>query len=121
MLNKNNKSMFFILLIPLYLLFFACLIGISMGSVEWLNAILIAFVIIIAAWGLSKENSILTNIIGLLCFIGLGVYLIYPTLARTERIGPWTINIYVGATLVLWGMAAFVYDIIKLISKHKKQ
>lgn len=93
--------MFYIFLTPLYLLLFVCLMGMSMGSVEWLNAAFIAFVIIIAAWGPSKENSIFINIVGLLCFISLGVYFICPALTRTECIGPWTINIYAGATLVL--------------------
>jgi len=113
--------MFFILLTPLYLLIFICLIGMSMGSVEWLSATFIAFVIMVSAWGLSKKNSIFTNMIGLLCFIGLSVYLIYPTLTQTERIGPWTISIYAGATLALMGLIAFAYDIIKLMIMYKKQ
>ena len=55
MLNKNSKSMFFVLLTPLYFLFIMCLIGMSIGSIEWLDSAVIAFVIILAAWGLSRD------------------------------------------------------------------
>ena len=119
MLSKNNKPMFFVLLTPLYLLLLTCLIGMSMGSIEWLDSAFTALVIILAAWGLSRENGIFIHIIGLLLFIGLGVQLIYPTLIQPEHIGPWTINIYVGVALVLWGLIAFVYDIVRLNSKRE--
>jgi hypothetical protein len=121
MLKRNNKSMFFILLAPLYLLLFICLIGMSMGSVEWLYMAFIAIIIILAAWGLSRENSIFINMIGLLFMTGLGTYFIYPTLVRTDRIGPWTISIYVGSALVLWGFIAFIYDIAKLKNDSKQK
>ena len=117
MLNKNNTSMFFILLTPVYLLVFICFIGMSIGSIEWLSSSFIALVSIFAAWGLSRENNIILNIIGLLSFIGLGVSFIYPILNQTERIGPWTINIYAGAALAIFGLVAFIYDVIKICRK----
>lgn len=117
MLNKNNTSMFFILLTPVYLLLFVCLIGMSIGSIEWLSSSFIAIVSIFAAWALSRENHIILNIIGVLSFIGLGGSFIYPILNQTERIGPWTINIYAGVALAFLGLVAFIYDIVKIYKK----
>lgn len=117
MLNKNSTSMFFILLTPVYLLFFICLIGMSIGSIEWLSSSFIALVSIFAAWGLSRENNIILNIVGLLSFIGLGASFIYPILNKTERIGPWTINIYAGVALTIFGLIAFIYDVVKICRK----
>jgi len=91
----------------------------SAGSVEWLNFVFYALLLIIAAWGLSRKNSIMINIIGLLLFTGMGMSLIYPALAGTIHVGPWTINIYIGVILILWGVVAFVYDIVKLKSKRE--
>lgn len=119
MLNKNSKPMFFTLLIPFYFLLFVCFIGMSIGSIEWLDFTIYALLMIIAAWGLSRKNSILINIIGLLVFEGMGISLIYSTLTRTVRTGHWTLNIYIGVALILWGLAAFVCDIVKLKAKRE--
>ena len=111
--------MFYILLIPFYLLILFCFIGMSAGSVEWLNFAFYALLMIIAAWGLSRKNSIPFNIIGLLLFVGMGASLIYPALTRTVRVGPWTINIYIGIMLIFLGFVAFVYDIVKPKTKRE--
>lgn len=111
--------MFFILLIPFYLLILISFIGISAGSVEWLTFVFYALLMIMAAWGLSRKNRIVINIIGLLLFTGMGMSLIYPALTQTVRVGPWTINIYIGVLLILWGLVAFIYDIVK--SKAKRE
>jgi hypothetical protein len=119
MIHKINKPMFFILLIPFYLLILISFIGISAGSVEWLTFVFYALLMIMAAWGLRRKNSIVINIIGLLLFTGMGMSLIYPALTQTVRVGPWTINIYIGVLLILWGLVAFIYDIVK--SKAKRE
>jgi NADH:ubiquinone oxidoreductase subunit 6 (subunit J) len=59
------------------------------------------------------------NIIGLLLFTGMGISLIYPALTQTERVGPWTINVYLGVILILWGFVAFVFDIVKPKTKQE--
>lgn len=109
----------YMLLIPLYLLILICFIGMRVGSIEWLQFAFYALLMIIAAWGLSRKNSIMINMIGLLLFIGMGMALIFPALVRTVRVGPWTINIYIGVILILWGIVPFVYDIVKLKPKRK--
>lgn len=93
----------------------------SAGSIDWIYFTYIAIVILLAAWGLSREKSIIVNITGLLLLLGLGTSIIYPTLNRTERIGPWTINLYVGATLMLWGLIAFIYDVTKFVLKRDNE
>ena len=117
MLKKNNKPMFFLLLIPFYLLLLVLLIGLTMGSIEWLRFFGLSVLILSAAWSLSRKGSLWINALGLLIFAALGGALICTTLAQPERMGPWTINVYFGALLILLGLVAFAYDLIK----HKKQ
>lgn len=119
MLEKNSKPVFYTLLIPLYFLVFVCLIGMSIGSIEWLDASVSAVSIIIAAWCLSRYNSLIINAIGLTIFAAMGGNLIYSTLNRTFRTGPWTFNIYIGIILILIGLITFIYDVIKLVGKRK--
>lgn len=114
MLKKHSKPMFFILLIPFYFLILSCLFGMSIGSIEWIMALEDALVLIVAAWGLSRYNSLVINIIGLIFFVIPGANLIYSSLTKTTRIGPWTLSIYLGVILILFGLIAFIYDIIKL-------
>ncbi len=113
MLVKNNKPMFFLLLLPFYLLVLVLLIGLSIGSIEWLRFFGPSFLIIAAAWGLSRRDCLWFNAAGLIIFAALGGALIYTTLAQTERMGPWKIDIYFGVLLILLGIGAFVYDLIK--------
>ncbi len=117
MLEKNSKPMFYTLLIPFYFLVLVCLVGMSIGSIEWLYALASAISIIIAAWGLSRYNSLVINTIGLTIFAAMGGNLIYTTLNRTFRTGPWKFNIYIGIILILIGLIAFIYDIVKLKGK----
>ncbi len=113
MLAKNNKPMFFLLLIPFYLLLLVLLIGLTMGSIEWLRFFGLSVLILSAAWSLSRKGGLWINALGLLIFAVLGGALIYTTLEQPERLGPWTINVYFGALLILLGLVAFVYDVIK--------
>ncbi len=112
-LVKNNKPMFFLLLLPFYLLVLVLLIGLSIGSIEWLRFFGLSFLIIAAAWGLSRKGCLWFNAAGLIIFAALGGTLIYTTLAQPMRMGPWKINIYFGALLILMGVCAFAYDLIE--------
>lgn len=119
MLEKNSKPMFYTLLIPFYFFILVCLIGMSIGSIEWAYASVYAISLIIAAWGLSRYNSLIINTMGLTIFAAMGGNLIYSTLNRTFRTGPWKFNIYIGIILILIGLIVFIYDIIKLMRKEK--
>lgn len=117
MLNKINKPMFFYLLIPFYFIILTCLIGMSMGSIEWKYVLINSSFIIMAAWTLSKNNSLLINMIGLTIFVTMGILLIYSTLTATTqsfRTISWRLNIFCGIELVLIGLVAITYDIVRL-------
>lgn len=63
MLKKNSKPMFYILLTPFYILIQICLIGMSAGSIEWVYVLVYSLSMIIAAWCLSRHNSLIINMI----------------------------------------------------------
>jgi hypothetical protein len=95
------------------------LIGISVGNIEWLYAIEYALSMIIAAWGLSRYNSLIINTIGLIFFVSIGVHSVYSPYTKTIRTGPWKLSVYFGIALILIGLFAYTYDIIKLKGKQK--
>ncbi len=113
MLKKNSKPMFFILLIPFYFLILICVFGMSVGGIDWLSALLSAMSMILAAWGLSRLNNLVINTIGLMFYAIMGGNVIYSTLTRTTRMGLWSIEVYTGIVLILFGLVPFVYNIIK--------
>lgn len=119
MLEKNSKPMFFTLLIPFYCLILFCLIGMNIGKVDWFSATVSALSMIIAAWGMSRYNSIILNIVGLILFIAIGASVIYSPFRQTIRYGPWKSCIYIGAAIILLGLIAFIFDIIYIKNKRR--
>ncbi len=119
MLKKNSKTMFFTLLIPLFFLIMICIFGMSVGGVEWIPALEFAILVFLAAWSLSRNNSLIINLAGLMIYVLSGGYLIYFTLTRATRIGPWTFNIYTGIALIVFGVLAFAYARLRFVIKGK--
>lgn len=114
MLKKNNKPLFFTLLIPFYFIILACLIGMQAGHIDWIYFSVYAISMVIAAWGLSRHNSLITNTIGLMFFVIIGAHSIYSPFTQNVHYGPWMWSIYSGIALILFGLSAFVYAFIKL-------
>ena len=119
MLKKNSKAMFFTLLIPLYFLFMICIFGMNAGGIEWIPALEFAILVILAAWSLSRNNSLIINLAGFMIYALTGGYLIYSTLTRATRIGPWIFNIYIGIALIVFGVLAFAYAILRVVIKGR--
>lgn len=119
MLKKNSRTMFFIFLMPLYFLIMICIFGMSVGGVEWIPALKFAVLIFLAAWSLSRNNSLIFNLAGLMTYVLIGGYSVYSTLTRATRIGPWTFNIYIGIALIVFGVLAFAYARFRTFIKGK--
>ncbi len=119
MLKKNSKTMFFTLLIPLYFLIVICIFGISAGGIEWIPALEFSLLVLLAAWSLSRDNSLILNLAGFMIYALMGGYCIYSTLTKATRIGPWTFNIYLGIALILFGLCTFACAIVRFIRKRK--
>ncbi|EPR10078.1 hypothetical protein [Ruminiclostridium papyrosolvens] len=115
MLKRNNKTMFFILLIPVYFVILLCFFGISVGGVEWILALECSILFFWAAWSLSRNNNLIINLTGFMIYAIMGGKLIYSTLTNTDYIGPWTLNIYVGAALLLFGLLAFAFATVRFV------
>ena len=115
MLKKNNRTMFFTLLIPLYFVILICLFGISVGGVEWILALECSLLLFLAAWSLSRNNNLIINLAGFIIYAIMGGNLIYSTLTNTNHIGPRTLNIYIGAALILFGLLAFAYATARFV------
>ncbi len=120
MLKKNSKTIFYILLIPLYFLGIICIFGLSAGGIRWLPALEFALLVLLAAWCLSRNNSLAINIAGLMIYAINGGYIIYSTLTKKPRIGPWIFDIYSGIALILFGLCSFAYAIVRIIRKHNR-
>ena len=120
MLKNNSKTMFYIMLIPLYFLVITCVFGICAGGIMWLPALEFALLVLLAAWCLSRNNSLAINTAGFMIYAINGGYIIYSTLTRKPRIGPWTFDIYLGIALILFGLCSFAYAIVRVIRKHKR-
>ncbi|ACL74791.1 hypothetical protein [Ruminiclostridium cellulolyticum] len=118
MLNKNNKKMFLIMLIPLYLLISISIFGMSIGGINWISALEYSLLFILAAWSLSRNDSLIINLAGFLIYAIIGGNSIYSTLTRTTRIGPWTFSIYTGVALILFGLLAFSYNTVRVVRKR---
>jgi len=120
MLKNNSKTMFFVLLIPLYFLALLCILGSSVGEIMWLPVLELALLVLLAAWCLSRTNSLAINTAGFLIYAIKGGYIIYSKLTKKPRIGPWVFDIYLGTALILFGLCSYVYAIVRVIRKHKR-
>ncbi len=117
MLKKNSKAMFFTLLIPLYFEILICFFGISVGGVEWVPVLESSILFLLAAWSLSRNKFFIINLAGFLIYAVMGGRLIYSTLTNTNYIGPWTLNLYTGAALLLFGLLAFAFATVRFFKQ----
>lgn len=112
---SHNKVLFFLLLIPSYLMAFVLLLalGLGAGSILWGPAALVLAVNLAGARLLSHRHSLVQNLLGLLCFVALGGYLtLIHFLQGGPRTGPWVWDVYLGCGIMLLGLAAFTWQLV---------
>ena len=118
MLKKNNKAMFFTLLIPLYFVILLCLFGMSIGGVEWVQALEHSILFIIAAWSLSRNKNLVLNFAGFIIYAIIGGKSIYSVQTNTDYIGPRDLSIYSGAALLLFGVLALAFATVRFFKER---
>jgi len=114
MLKKNNKGLFFFMLLPLYLNLIILLIGIQVGSIVWRLWILDIVIGLIGAWLISYRRNIFINSIGFILFLLKGGYWFsryFLTSMRTSHL--WLYEVYIGSFILILGAIGFIYSLVK--------
>lgn len=114
MLKKNNKGLFFFMLLPLYLNLIILLIGIQAGSIVWGLWILDIVIGLIGAWLISYKRNLFINSIGFILFLLKGGYWFsryFLTAMRTSHL--WLYEVYIGSFILILGVIGFIYSLVK--------
>jgi hypothetical protein len=114
MLKKNNKGLFFFMLLPLYLNLIILLIGIQVGAIVWRLWTLDIVIGLIGAWLISYKRNIFINSIGFILFLLKGGYWFsryFLTSMRTSHL--WLYEVYIGSFILILGAIGFIYSLVK--------
>jgi len=114
MLKRNNKGLFFFMLLPLYLNLIILLIGIQVGAIMWKLWILDIAIGLIGAWLISYRRNLTINSIGFILFLFKGGYWFsrfFLTSMRTSHL--WLYEVYIGSFILILGVIGFIYSLVK--------
>lgn len=114
-MKHNNKIIFFLLLIPVYLSILTTVMNLvlQLGDVYWPVTIPTFILCVAGAWLLSNNDSMPLNALGLVCFLLMGGYQALSHLILTSSsMEPLKWDVGMGCLAIVIGIAAFVYQII---------